>query len=796
MNYLKTFLLTISLLLSVFVTAQVTMGSLEEPNKGALLDLTQGLSEIKGVNSSKGLLLPRVELYHLQRLKMGEFEITDPDEKLKHTGLTVYHIPPTTKSSEQTKSTPIADSDLSQRQDIPAGVYYWDGEKWGRYGGEAEKPVIELIVTPQLITFGAYETDVRYYTVKVTDGARWTMTVINDPEWKVVASEQNGTIAINPVAPNGSLTSDKTIDVNVYASMPGAETVSAKVSAIQKTADFTFGISPLSQTYEGNKKETFKFIVATSSSAVEWTLDTHPHWDISQTSGSGEGSYAIYITPKELNTSGEDIVTTLTARGRLENVEREVTITLTHKAAPVDYTADLSLPNCYIVTPDQTQFSFPIAKAVAVWKQGVWQGLNKDEVKSALIPTANAQNVDNIETLNAKVLWYDNANVLNTSSVKYNAEKQEIEFTRSSTGSTTKGNAVIALYDKENGNVLWSWHIWVTDQPKEERFTQQNNLVWLDRNLGATETTTTTNGNSYKHKGLLYQWGRKDPFPGSSNTVPGSTNSSRVPISIWSGSSYPSMSQTYPTKAATDFGKGDDQDAQRLIYSIQNPITYLTNASGSDWYALPQGTLSYKMNVWTDRWAGERVNRSNTNLPAKAAMDPCPDGWRVPYPVAETLIGLGTIISPWGTFSGAKPVGATSGYAKALTYGSPKAAYGFEYSDMNSINSYYSHTGQLSKEDGKIEYSANGGSGNITVDNNTGTYWSAYGRSLSLPIVGRSTIFGETMTIGPVESINTAGELILGTHTHAETGLEGGTYEDTASGAAVRCVKDLYNYNK
>lgn len=796
MNYFKTSLLTILLLLSVFVTAQVTMGSLEEPNKGALLDITQGLSGIEGVTSTKGLLLPRVELFHLQRLKMGEFEITDSDEKLKHTGLTVYHIPPKSSGETEPAPAPVADSDLSQRQDIPAGVYYWDGAKWGRYGGEAEKPVIELSVTPALITYEDYEKDVRYYTVNVTKGARWTIVLdqsSSNPHWDVVASEQNGTIAIFPKDINAHQSVEEELNITVYASMLGAETVSTKVSAIQKPAPFLFNITPSSQTYEGNEKETFPFVIGTDE-GVQWTLETHTHWEISQTSGSGE--YRIFITPKELNESGVDIVTTLTATGTLGDAVREEIITLIHKAAPVDYTADLSLPNCYIVTPDQTQFSFPIAKAVAVWKQGVWQGLNKDEVKSALIPTANAQNVDNIETLNAKVLWYDNANVLNTSSVKYNAEKQEIEFTRSSTGSTTKGNAVIALYDKENGNVLWSWHIWVTDQPKEERFTQQNNLVWLDRNLGATETTTTTNGNSYKHKGLLYQWGRKDPFPGSSNTVPGSTNSSRVPISIWSGSSYPSMSQTYPTKAATDFGKGDDQDAQRLIYSIQNPITYLTNASGSDWYALPQGTLSYKMNVWTDRWAGERVNRSNTNLPAKAAMDPCPDGWRVPYPVAETLIGLGTIISPWGTFSGAKPVGATSGYAKALTYGSPKAAYGFEYSDMNSINSYYSHTGQLSKEDGKIEYSANGGSGNITVDNNTGTYWSAYGRSLSLPIVGRSTIFGETMTIGPVESINTAGELILGTHTHAETGTEGGTYEDTASGAAVRCVKDLYNYNK
>jgi len=36
----------------------------------------------------------------------------------------------------------------------------------------------------------------------------------------------------------------------------------------------------------------------------------------------------------------------------------------------------------------------------------------------------------------------------------------------------------------------------------------------MDRNLGAATVTT----NTVSTLGLLYQWGRKDPFPGSSST--------------------------------------------------------------------------------------------------------------------------------------------------------------------------------------------------------------------------------------------------------------------------------------
>ena len=74
-----------------------------------------------------------------------------------------------------------------------------------------------------------------------------------------------------------------------------------------------------------------------------------------------------------------------------------------------------------------------------------------------------------------------------------------------------EGNAVVAVKDT-SGKILWSWHIWFTDQPQGQEY-YKNAGTMMDRNLGATSATPGDAG----ALGLLYQWGRKDPFLGSSS---------------------------------------------------------------------------------------------------------------------------------------------------------------------------------------------------------------------------------------------------------------------------------------
>lgn len=83
--------------------------------------------------------------------------------------------------------------------------------------------------------------------------------------------------------------------------------------------------------------------------------------------------------------------------------------------------------------------------------------------------------------------------------------------------SATPGNALVAATDAE-GNILWSWHLWITEYDPANDYTTEANAsgttwTFMDRNLGAVSTER----GSFDNFGMLYQWGRKDPFPGAAS---------------------------------------------------------------------------------------------------------------------------------------------------------------------------------------------------------------------------------------------------------------------------------------
>ncbi|MBO5980622.1 MAG: hypothetical protein J6Q12_09380, partial [Bacteroidales bacterium] len=150
-----------------------------------------------------------------------------------------------------------------------------------------------------------------------------------------------------------------------------------------------------------------------------------------------------------------------------------------------------------------------------------------------------------------------------------------------------EGNAVIAAKDA-NGTILWSWHIWLTDEPEGQVY-YNNAGTMMDRNLGATSATPGDVG----ALGLLYQWGRKDPFLGSSsissNTVAKST-------------------LTWPSAVSSNSSNGT------ISYATEHPTIFIKyNSNNYDWY--------YTGSSSTDntRWQS-----------SKTIYDPCPSGWRVP----------------------------------------------------------------------------------------------------------------------------------------------------------------------
>ena len=153
-----------------------------------------------------------------------------------------------------------------------------------------------------------------------------------------------------------------------------------------------------------------------------------------------------------------------------------------------------------------------------------------------------------------------------------------IAFTTPS--SLKNGNAVVAAKDAA-GKILWSWHLWVCQDfdPVANAQDYNNNAgTLMDRNLGATSATPGDAG----ALGLLYQWGRKDPFLGGSSA----------------------STIDWPSPVSSDSDKGT------IDYAVANPTTFIkTNTAGDDWMHTPDNTL----------WQS-----------AKTIYDPCPSGWRVP----------------------------------------------------------------------------------------------------------------------------------------------------------------------
>lgn len=140
------------------------------------------------------------------------------------------------------------------------------------------------------------------------------------------------------------------------------------------------------------------------------------------------------------------------------------------------------------------------------------------------------------------------------------------------------GNASIAVRNSKDV-ILWSWHIWCAEEGWSDHVYANNAGTMMDRNLGATSATPGDIGAF----GLMYQWGRKDPFMGScakfGSTLAASTGSWKVASS-----------------------------SDKMDFAEENPMTFATG-----WYG-----GSVPGNGW------------HTSDSAKGMYDPCPVGYRVP----------------------------------------------------------------------------------------------------------------------------------------------------------------------
>lgn len=224
------------------------------------------------------------------------------------------------------------------------------------------------------------------------------------------------------------------------------------------------------------------------------------------------------------------------------------------------------------------------------------------------------------------------------------------------------GNAVIAVKDASN-KILWSWHIWVCNgwDPKATAQTYYKKAgtttfgAVMDRNLGATSASA----NDVRSMGLMYQWGRKDPFLGNDGV---SEHKAAASTLIWPD----------PVLKTAETGTID--------FAIAHPTAFIypgQNAKESingDWYFMEEDKVTDNTR-WNEK---------------KDLYDPCPAGWTLPRAhVSDNDDGL------WYNAMGMDFTAIDD-----FDLSSSGANYSGILGDAASI--YYPFTGHYAWEDGRL----------------------------------------------------------------------------------------------
>lgn len=320
-------------------------------------------------------------------------------------------------------------------------------------------------------------------------------------------------------------------------------------------------------------------------------------------------------------------------------------------------------PNSYIFDPSQNNegLYIPVKKAYVMW------GMDKI-IRGVAIPSGK---------ITADVLWEDTPGLIKSGAnyaleVIDSGQNAKIKVP---VNKAKKGNAVIAF--RVEGEIFWSWHVWVTDDPSNgSKYKSYPNVKrqksdgtietipdtdwgWMDRNLGAISNSITANEWN-RNGGLLYQWGRKDPIPplvyrgndfyevagsigrirhrGAKNFT-GATNfdNLRKFVLLSNATAVNNIRLSIKNPMSLIYVNKDDNSG--IAYYNNNPNLMV------NWFGKVPGVNDSQLtelNLWSDNSVGRINSNYNDDASAqpyksKSAYDPCPNGWRIPSALVANL---------------------------------------------------------------------------------------------------------------------------------------------------------------
>lgn len=402
--------------------------------------------------------------------------------------------------------------------------------------------------------------------------------------------------------------------------------------------------------YSGYQSRIFKK-KSDSSIVTEWVNSGSPLTSIEGTVVSDGSTENLIYLPNGANfTSG---FTILLKEG--SSVTKQVVV-----KAPVDLRRNEETNKCkFLALGDVTSYlktytppathnsSIPIAGSTALDASG--------NANCYIVDSSNAENEGKVFTFkaykgnsdtgvgvvaSADIIW-ETWN--NSSTVTKNSVVADVDFEKKDgvdyytmvlqmPATLHAGNALIAAKDA-GGNILWSWHIWVPATTIESNTYGIAERAIMDRYLGALTIATewaTADDADAGSLGMLYQWGRKDPFPNVYNA------GDRSPAKV----------------AGTQFSFGNTK--MSMADAIANPTQI--NALKDDWNTESSDDLwGYVSQV-------------------KTIYDPCPIGYKVPRREDIATI-VNNTLSSLATWSCGAPVSGASTSFTWFKLGSPSTVF-------------------------------------------------------------------------------------------------------------------------
>ena len=352
------------------------------------------------------------------------------------------------------------------------------------------------------------------------------------------------------------------------------------------------------------------------------------NWTISNGTNSAKGNVGL----TGLSGNGtENVTITYNGTKRVKSVKAKALTDLSMVDCAGEARTSMSTANCYMVHT-AGYYKLPLVYGNAI-KNGApnseaWTGVSgqlatftnhaNKPITDPWIKNNKDASDANITVSSAELLWQDAKGLI----TKVGISGDYLTLTVGKDATTQQGNALVAAKDAD-GNIVWSWHIWVTTETFAADdlttvATGSYDYKVTPVNLGWVPTDGKQGYNTY------YQWGRKDPFK---------AQGAPAELTVYDIDDKAITGMTYT--ASTDATIADN---------IKNPTTYNQNGDNIG----PCTTTYYNM------WDAQQAGTSNvTTATKKTVYDPCPAGFCVPTSNLYYYIKNGGVSFDWdGTNKG------------------------------------------------------------------------------------------------------------------------------------------------